>query len=458
MRLAHLADLHLRLRQPGTSRSASRRSRVVATVLPQALAQVQAAGADLIVVTGDVLDVPDYLLGHHAGYDFGRELWEADAEADYRWLRAQLDATGLPYHVLPGNHDWCDPFQRVFGDQPRVFELGGYRYVAFWDREGDGHVPRRLDRERALLEQVLREPGPQVHLQHYLLHPPLDAGWPYNYLECEHLRAQVAGSGKVVLALAGHYHQGTDLLAWGGTQFAAAPAFTVCPHGWRLLALDGPDVSMATHATLAQPLEHGRPAVFLDRDGVLTVAPSWRAGPDTLATVPGAPQALRALHDAGYALVVISSQSAVGYGYVTPETVDACFDKLARDLLTAGVCYDAFYFSTGAGEHAVHERWRDQSDAKPSPAHVLAACRTLGLSLAGSVFVGDNLSDLQCALNAGVTPILVRTGAGAATEQRLASHPELGPVPVLDSIRALTPAWLQNYNRPARDCAPGDDQ
>ena len=44
--------------------------------------------------------------------------------------------------------------------------------------------------------------------------------------------------------------------------------------------------------------------------------------------MPGVGAALRRLHDAGYALVVVSSQSCVGYGYVTCDVVDSVFDRV----------------------------------------------------------------------------------------------------------------------------------
>lgn len=443
-RLGHITDLHARWHQPGTSRIAQRRCRLMPQLLPTALADLAAKGADAVAVTGDLLDVPGYFLSGDDYYDYDRATWEAEIEADYRLLRQILDDAGLPYLVLPGNHDDIAILQRVFAPQ-LVTDLGGYRLVCFWDRDFYGNVPRRLDRERALLHDVLSADGPpQIHLQHYVITPELNEGWPHTYLEGEHLRRTLAESGKVALSISGHYHPGTELIREGSCVFTTGPAFAEFPHPYRLYELQNNQVTVETFALLARPIEHGRPAVFLDRDGVLNPQPSYRWGPEAMRAIPGAGAALRRLKDKGYALIVVSSQSCVGAGWATPAVVDSVFDKLARELWADGVCWDAFYYSTGAGAHAVHPSFVADPHGKPKPDYLLQAAAQFGLDLGRSYLVGDNLSDLQAAVAAGVKPLLVRTGHGSTTEQHLAHRSDLGRVEVFDSLAAIAdrlPAW-----------------
>ncbi|MBI2297677.1 MAG: metallophosphoesterase [Armatimonadetes bacterium] len=374
MRFAAFADLHARCHQPGTSSIAARRSRLMPRLFQQGLRDARERGAELIAVLGDLLDVPGYILSGDDYYDYGREQWDRDIEADYHLFRELLDGCGLPWVALPGNHDKIAVMQGVLPPAP-VLDRGGCRFVSFWDRDFYANVPRRLDRERALLERVLAEPGspPQIHLQHYVITPELNQGWPHTYLEGEHLTRTLADSGRVVLAVSGHYHLGTELLREGGCAFTTAPAFCEFPHRYRLFDVASGTVTMTEVPLLDRPVEQGRPCVFLDRDGVLNVQPSWRSGPEELTPMPGAGTALRSLKEAGYALVVVSSQSAVGAGYVTTAVVSSVFDHLARALAADGASWDAYYFSTGAGSWAVHPSLADDPHGKPRPDYLLRA-------------------------------------------------------------------------------------
>ena len=151
LRLAQITDLHLRWHQPGTSPSFKRRSRLMPELLAEAIEQIKALDVDLLALTGDVLDVPDYVIANDEWIAHDRAQWLAEAEQDYQMIRGLLDASGLTYRVLPGNHDNQPAMALVFGDQSRTFDVAGHRVVCFWDREGEYHVPRRLGRERMLM-------------------------------------------------------------------------------------------------------------------------------------------------------------------------------------------------------------------------------------------------------------------------------------------------------------------
>ena len=146
-----------------------------------------------------------------------------------------------------------------------------------------------------------------------------------------------------------------------------------------------------------------QPAVFLDRDGTVMQEVNYCKDPAFVRLIPGAREALGRLKAAGFRLVIITNQSGIARGLLSEADFDAVQARLL-ELLGPGLI-DATRMSP---EHPDAPPVR----RKPSPAMVLEAAADIGLDLSRSWFVGDKQIDVQCGLNAGVRPILVRTGHG----------------------------------------------
>jgi D-glycero-D-manno-heptose 1,7-bisphosphate phosphatase len=71
---------------------------------------------------------------------------------------------------------------------------------------------------------------------------------------------------------------------------------------------------------------------------------------------------------------------------------------------------------------------------------ILRAAEQLNLDLTRSFMVGDRPGDVHVGLNAGTTPILVRTGSGHAAEETLRA--EGSDVLVVDSLAHAAQAIL----------------
>jgi D-glycero-D-manno-heptose 1,7-bisphosphate phosphatase len=153
-----------------------------------------------------------------------------------------------------------------------------------------------------------------------------------------------------------------------------------------------------------------RPAVFFDRDGTLIDDVPYLADPAQVRLLPGTVPALRRLRDAGWACVVVTNQSAVGRGLITLERLHEIHAALTRQLEAAGIALDGIYYCPHApcsdDKSAI-----EHPDRKPGPGMLQRAARELGLDLARSWIVGDQLSDMLAGRNAGCRGgILVRTG------------------------------------------------
>jgi D-glycero-D-manno-heptose 1,7-bisphosphate phosphatase len=143
-----------------------------------------------------------------------------------------------------------------------------------------------------------------------------------------------------------------------------------------------------------------KPAVFFDRDGTLMREVGYCSNPADVEILPGAPDSVRRLRDAGYAIIVVTNQSGIGRGYYTDADYQAVHAEFLRRL---GESVDATYY---APEHPDAE----PSRRKPSPAMLLEAAAHHGIGLAQSFMIGDREGDVTAGHRAGCRSILVLSG------------------------------------------------
>jgi D-glycero-D-manno-heptose 1,7-bisphosphate phosphatase len=152
------------------------------------------------------------------------------------------------------------------------------------------------------------------------------------------------------------------------------------------------------------PMPEARPAIFLDRDGTLMKEVHYCRVPGEVEVYEGAAEALRALRALGFRIVVVTNQSGIGRGIISPAEYEAVNAEFLRQLGPELV--DAVYFCPDPPEAESERR-------KPAPGMLLEAARDLNLDLAASWMVGDKASDVAAGRNAGTRTVLVRTGYGA---------------------------------------------
>lgn len=241
MRIAHISDLHLRHHLPGTAAIATRLSRAMPDYFAQALTQIQALAPDVLVLSGDLLDYPldglDDVVLQAAGLE------------DLRLIAGLLAPLPMPTLIVPGNHDHPGLLEHVFPAGDGELMVQGYRLIAFRDHEGPHFVPQRVGAERRRFRDALADGDsfPQVHVQHYLVWPERNEGYPHTYGEGAAMREAIIASGNVRLVLSGHYHTGVPLFADKGVYFATVPSFTEAPHTFAVYDLEGETVTGRTY-------------------------------------------------------------------------------------------------------------------------------------------------------------------------------------------------------------------
>jgi mannose-1-phosphate guanylyltransferase len=153
-----------------------------------------------------------------------------------------------------------------------------------------------------------------------------------------------------------------------------------------------------------------RPAVFLDRDGTLIEHVSYLCDPALVRLLPGAAEALKKLRRAGFAVVLVTNQSAIGRGMLTKNRLDQIHTEMRRQLAACGATIDGIYYCPVAPV-ADDRSLVEHPDRKPGPGMLLRAAYDLQLDLAASWMVGDLISDVWAGLNAGCRSILLESAA-----------------------------------------------
>ena len=146
----------------------------------------------------------------------------------------------------------------------------------------------------------------------------------------------------------------------------------------------------------------GRKAAFLDRDGVINLDRAYVHHWDEFEFVPGAVDAMRRLHEAGYVLVVVTNQSGLARGMYTQAQYRTLTTAMRAALAQAGAPVAAVYHCPHHPQGKVPELAVDCDCRKPAPGMILRAQQELGLSLADSFLVGDKPSDMEAARAAGL--------------------------------------------------------
>ena len=140
-----------------------------------------------------------------------------------------------------------------------------------------------------------------------------------------------------------------------------------------------------------------RPAVILDRDGVLNERPpqaEYVRVPADFRWRDGSLDALRLLRDAGFLVIVVSNQAGVGRGLMSEDDVQAVNDTMRREAVAAGGHIDAVYYCP-------HDWNAGCTCRKPLPGMLFQAQREHHLDLSMTTFIGDDERDGQAADAAG---------------------------------------------------------
>lgn len=155
--------------------------------------------------------------------------------------------------------------------------------------------------------------------------------------------------------------------------------------------------------------------LFLDRDGVINIDKegSYIFTPDEFVFMEGAPALFKKLTDKFGRIIVITNQRGVGRQLMTEETLQAIHQKMTTAIEAVGGKINGIYYATSIQNN--------DPDRKPNAGMAVKAKSDFPqIDLSKTIMVGNNLSDMQFARNAGTYAVFVKT-----TRPDQPAHPDV---------------------------------
>ena len=185
------------------------------------------------------------------------------------------------------------------------------------------------------------------------------------------------------------------------------------------------------------------PAVFLDRDGTLIEERGYLDRMELLSLFPWTADALRLLARAGYTLVVVTNQSAIGRGIIDERFLNKVHGELSARLARGGAAIDRYYHCPHLADAPLEQYRQSCRCRKPGPGMIEQACREMNLDPARSFMVGDRALDVACGAAAGTRTIRVRTGHGVRDGEESSARADI----ILDNLMEAAGWILRNSPR-----------
>ena len=169
------------------------------------------------------------------------------------------------------------------------------------------------------------------------------------------------------------------------------------------------------------PSEQGRPfrpALFLDRDGVLVEEVGYLNRLEDIRLVAGAADVIAAAGDRDIGVVIVTNQSGVGRGLYSWADFAAVQEAILAYLEANGARIDAVMACPHHADAKPRYRHPNHPDRKPNPGMILKAAAALRIDRGSSWIVGDRTGDLEAGRAAGLAGGLLVTPMGHADARR----------------------------------------
>lgn len=154
-----------------------------------------------------------------------------------------------------------------------------------------------------------------------------------------------------------------------------------------------------------------KPALFLDRDGVINKEKSYLYKIEDFEFISGVFETCQHYQNNGYKIVIVTNQAGIARRYYTESDLAILHEWMCQQFSKRSINIDGVYHCPHHPEGAIEALSIKCDCRKPMPGMILQAEKELAIDLNASVLVGDKISDVQAGINAGVSNnVLITTG------------------------------------------------
>ena len=143
-------------------------------------------------------------------------------------------------------------------------------------------------------------------------------------------------------------------------------------------------------------------ALFLDRDGIINIDHGYVHKIEDFEFIDGIFELCRLAIAKGYQIFVITNQAGIARGYYDQATFEALSQWMVNAFAEQAITITKVYYCPHHPTKGVNEFVMSCNCRKPEPGMIIQAEKEFSLTLAESVFIGDKVSDMQAAGNAGI--------------------------------------------------------
>lgn len=153
-----------------------------------------------------------------------------------------------------------------------------------------------------------------------------------------------------------------------------------------------------------------RPALFLDRDGVINVDRGYVAKIDDFEWIDGAIDCVRNFKARDWLVFIVTNQSGIAFGHYTEDDMQTVHDYMCSGFEAGGTSVDAIYSCPYHADGSLPPYRKDSFDRKPKPGMLLQAMGEFPVRRELSFLIGDKQTDIDAAHAAGVGGFLFKSG------------------------------------------------
>ena len=186
-------------------------------------------------------------------------------------------------------------------------------------------------------------------------------------------------------------------------------------------------------------------AVFLDRDGTINRDVGYPNSFSMVEIFPYSFAAVRKINEAGFLSIIVTNQSGIGRGFIEEKNLHDIHRKLCLAFAEQNATFDGIYYCPHDMRSEIPEYKKACDCRKPQTGMAKQAMRDFNIDTKNSYMIGDKAEDIMFGINIQATPILLLTGFGQKSLQKLKEQ-GIKPAHVAETVEEAVD-WILERER-----------